>query len=192
MSEKPRPSEIDVDCSRVEATSASYQDAELHESDGRRLILEPNRGYFKFAWGFLAVGGLFIPLLVLINWRQAEGRGSALLVACGFLAVGAAMFSLRRRFVFDRETGELRMRSGLTARSLPLSDVRAVQVIHGGAHESSYGSRWESYQLNLVLGDERLERVNLSDQPNRTWAVTTGSRLAEFLDAPLLGLAEDD
>ncbi len=186
MTREPGPSEIEVDSSPVNCGAASWCDSQMH-SDEHRLVIEPNRGYFRVAWGALAFGGLLIAAAVLAANEPEPGRWGALLVGSGILAAGAAMIALRRRFVFDREAGELWMRPGLRSRTLPLSEVLAVQVISGGTHSGSHGMVWRTHQLNLVLDGERQERVNVSNQPDRAWAVLTGVRLADFLGVPLLG-----
>lgn len=184
MTRDPGFSERDgeIDRSPLNCEAAGWRDSQVR-CDARRLVIEPNRGYFRVAWAFLAMGGLGLPLVVLTN-RQEAGRDAVWLVAGVLLAVGAALLALRRRFVFDREAGTLWMRPGLRARTVPLSEVRAIQVVFGGSHRTS-DSAFASYQLNLVLGGGRPERVNVSNQPDLDWAVDAGMQLAAFLGVPL-------
>lgn len=183
MSEEAGPARV-IDSSPLNCMAASWRDAEVRGDNESRLVIEPSRGYFRIAWGLMAAGGLAAPLVVLVHGQQVEGRAGAWLIGGALVAVGTAMMALRRRFVFDREAGMLWMRPGLKARELPLSEVRAIQVVSGGCHATSRSS-FATYQLNLVLGHECPERVNVSNQPDLDWSVEAGARLAKFLDVPL-------
>ncbi len=73
MTREPGPSEIEVDSSPVNCGAASWCDSQMR-SDEHRLVIEPNRGYFRVAWGALAFGGLLIAAAVLAANEPEPGR----------------------------------------------------------------------------------------------------------------------
>src|SRR5436305_1532001 len=76
----------------------------------------------------------------------------------------------------------------------PLSDVLAVQLVRCTGGSETYGRMNvggmshdpPTYQMNLVLDDERQQRLCLSEDTN--WGATRadGAELASFLGVPLL------
>ena len=119
MTREPECSEIEVDSSPINCAAPSWRDSQMH-GDEHRLVIEPNRGYFRVAWGFLAFGGLGVPLMLLADLQEAARRGGGLVILGGVaLAVGAALIALQRRFVFDRGAGTLWMRPGSRAAAWP-------------------------------------------------------------------------
>jgi hypothetical protein len=87
------------------------------------------------------------------------------------------------RFAFDRATGQLTRKRGLCQKTLPLTNILAVQVLYVYHTSESDYSAW---QLNLVLDNPAEPRWNLSDHANRQATLDQADRLAEFLAVPLL------
>ena len=185
---------IEADPSPIDAPSQSFRDLRVLGIDDGRFAIGPSLGAWFFGWFFAAIGGL---VLTASGLKVSSDPSAWLAVGVGglFIVLGLAMLIDNRRFVFDLEARQLRVRSVLfgTIRARPLSEIHAVQVIEGGYHEGTGEDAisYDSYQLNLVLGEGRGGRINLSNHADRAWTVATGARLAAFLGVPCLGaLAE--
>jgi hypothetical protein len=107
------------------------------------------------------------------------GIGAVAAVACSLIVL------LGRRFEFDRRAAVWWVRRLGSGHHYPLDEIRAVQLIHGGWYGGGDRPRFNTYQLNLVLGDPDRPRVNVTNTAN--WEATWGmaSALSDFLGVPL-------
>ena len=105
---------------------------------------------------------------------------------------------------FDRRAGLLMFERRVGFRNLrrvectyQLEIIRAVQLLHNGhrslsetvgAGEQQWISNREfhGYELNLVVDDRAVPRVNLASLSDWQWIRETGSRLADFLGVPVV------
>ncbi len=71
-----------------------------------------------------------------------------------------------------------------------LSDILGVQLIHGGWHtvRNSNGTQnsYYTYQVNLVLNDEKEPRANLLNQSDFDSCWQCADQLADFLEVPFM------
>lgn len=132
-------------------------------------------------------------------WSLADDplSGAAQGLYCFFLGllcifVGPANILLPW-FRFDRMIGQWTYRQMWSWRSprlfplrRPLSDILAVQVLFGGFRNDSEDGTFETFQLNLVLRDERQPRMLLCAPSDCDWVLKIGRELADFLGVPLL------
>ena len=107
----------------------------------------------------------------------------AFIAACTsmiFLTVGILVWP--RRFEFDAATGQLRTSKLWWKWQRPLRDVLALQLID----EPRTRRIGITYQLNLVLDDERRPRVNLTNHTDLEATREVGREVARYLSIPLL------
>lgn len=120
----------------------------------------------------------------------ALGQRSQLIAApvCLFFGLVVAERWLRTsRYTFDQETRHLRYRLRFSwPQERPLDGVLAVQVLAGEVYSSDEGPDYQQYQLNIVLDDAALPRLNVSNHPDLDWTRAGGRQLADFLGIPLL------
>jgi hypothetical protein len=119
-----------------------------------------------------------------------------LLVRTGFASMRWITFDRRaRQLVFERRVGFRNQRR--IECTYPLDTVRAVQLLHSGRHSVSESQgageqqamsyrEFDSYELNLVLDDSAVRRLNLASLSDWQWIRETGGRIAEFLGVPLI------
>jgi hypothetical protein len=119
-----------------------------------------------------------------------------LLVRSGFASMRWITFDRRaKQLVFERRVGFRNQRR--IECTYPLATLRAVQLLHSGRHSVSEpqgaGDRqimsyreFDGYELNLVLDDSALPRLNLASLTDWQWIRETGGRIAEFLGVPLI------
>ena len=165
------------------ATKANYRTHSLHWASDQHLVLSPSLVNRGLALAFILVGALLLLTAITIPFAGQEALGKAVIAACGspiFLTIG--MLSWPRRFAFDAATGQLRTSKLWWKWQRPLRDVLAVQLIEDP------GTRpiGTTYQLNLVLDDERRPRVNLSNYTDQQATREVGREVARHLSIPLL------
>ncbi len=148
--------------------------------------------------GALVVGtGILFWFGTVWSFADDSLSGAVQGVFCFFLGllcffVGPASILLPW-FRFDRMIGQWTYRQMWSWRSprlfpqrRPLSDILAVQVLFGGVRNDSEDGPFETFQLNLVLRDERQPRMLLCAPSDCDWVLKTGRELADFLGVPLL------
>jgi hypothetical protein len=157
------------------------------------LVLQPSPQFRLYAVFCLFFGAL--PLWASVSHALA-GTGHAptlvmgAVVGCILILIGVGLW-VKRRMEFDRAAGQMRtyrdVGAGLSLgapRQRPLRDVLAVQLVRDPRRigERS-GTTW---QLNLVLDDERQGRMNLSNHRDPGATRADGAELARFLGVPFL------
>jgi hypothetical protein len=97
--------------------------------------------------------------------------------------------------IFERRVGFQNLRRA--ERTYPLESIRAVQLLHNGhrsvsetvgAGEQQWiaNREFDGYELNLVVDDRAVPRVNLVSLSDWQWIRETGNRLASFLGVPVV------
>jgi hypothetical protein len=127
-----------------------------------------------------------------------------LAIALLFFAGLSFELSRLRRVQFDRQAGQLLIqhRRGLRRafradHAYPLRSILAVQLLYSGRHsvtepqgagEQQTMSHREycGYELNLVLEDPHVPRVNLFSLADWEWVRRTGQAIGEFLGVPVI------
>jgi hypothetical protein len=194
----PRPSVAgigEVETSPLPAAAASFTSKKLVWESSTCLVLKPNLLMRLFSGTFAFVGGACL-IGFLANWEQMVRNSPSiwlfLLVGCGgpavCLVVGLTMY-VGRRIRFDRNEGEMSVRSVWSGWRRPLADIAAVQIISGGRHAfriQPRGPIYCTYQLNLVFNDAARTRCNLTNEIGADWACRHGHQLARFLNVPFL------
>jgi hypothetical protein len=120
----------------------------------------------------------------------------AMLVRSSLASMRWITFDRRaKQLVFERRVGFRNQRR--IECSYPLETIRAVQLLHSG-HRSvseSHGggdqqwtthSEFDGYELNLVLDDGAVPRLNLASLADWQWIRETGGRISEFLGVPVI------
>jgi hypothetical protein len=129
----------------------------------------------------LLLGGIFFD----VGGVPALFRYFLLVFCLAFAAVGVLLFIAAGRYEFDRDAGELKWHCCGMVWRRPLSDILALQILHGGHHRGN-NEGYDSWQLNLILDDEARPRWNLSDHGSLKATRRHAERLAEFLGVPAL------
>jgi hypothetical protein len=97
--------------------------------------------------------------------------------------------------IFERRVGFRNQRR--IECTYPLETVRAVQLLHSGhqsvsetqgAGEQKYTSyrEFDGYELNLVLENGSVPRLNLASLSDWQWIRETGGQIASFLGVPVI------
>ena len=173
------------------------------------LVIEPKRQSgtaqivgvpFMFlsaaAFPTLVVGLVGLPVWLAVVMSIA-------LLALLMVLVRAGLASLRW-ITFDRKANQLvfERRVGFRSRrrieyTYPLETIKAVQLLHSGHHSisDSQGAgeqqtishrQFHGYELNLVLDDSAVPRLNLASLTDWQWIRETGGRIAGFLGVPVI------
>jgi hypothetical protein len=105
---------------------------------------------------------------------------------------------------FDREAGQLVIerrvgfrREPRVDRSYPLESIRAVQLLFTGRHSVTEPQgagdqqtvsyrEFCGYELNLILDDPKVPRLNLFSFTDWEWIRRTGQAIGEFLAVPVI------
>jgi hypothetical protein len=98
-----------------------------------------------------------------------------------FFVSGLVLRTQPARFEFDRGTHRMRICRLGGRQERPLQQLLAVQVVTDPPRP-----RRTTYQLNLVLEDDRPGRLNLSNHSNCQATREAGAELARFLGVPFL------
>jgi hypothetical protein len=173
------------------ARAKGFRSMRLRRAGEDRLVLRPT-GLRLFALPWLIGGIVFTGMSIsqALSAPQAQrpiaaSFGAVLFLLPGvvFLASAVGCLVLPRTYVFDRAAGVLRVSRLGSRREWPLREVVAVQLVRQWG--SGRGPR-TTYQLNLVLVDDRPRRLCLSN--DNYWEATraAGAELAGFLGVPLL------
>ena len=157
---------------------------DLRQPNEQLLVIRPVR-FFPLLGAFFGLVFILVGAGILF----ASGHPGGWFVG-GIGAVFAVIFALigvlRRRFEFDRGAAVWRVRRLGSHRRYPLDQIRAVQLIHGGWYGGGDRPKFNTYQLNLVLTDPAVPRVNVTNTANWEATWNMASVLADFLDVPLL------
>ncbi len=156
------------------------------ESGGRLLVFKATKGGMAFGLLFLLVG---LAIVVFVLSQIITGQGFqlllvALLVGLPFLLVGLFLVRwLTRPRVFDLVSQEYYcgFNKSDSGQQTDLSRVKALQLITEEIKSSK--SRYNSYELNLVLNDTI--RVNVIDHGNYERILIDAEKLAKALHVPL-------
>jgi hypothetical protein len=191
--------EVVVDNAPLSAGASNFRTHVLVEPRARQLVLRPSAGYRLIAAVFAVVGGVAL-VIAGVLWSQ-HGPQIGCWVPAGFglifLAAGLLLWFLPRRHTFDADEGQMTTSGLFGSSSRPLTDVLAVQLLPGGWHTSSSdqhgsSSSYYTYQLNLVLDDDRTPRRNLLNHTHWESIGDAGRRLADLLGVPLLDLVSEE
>jgi hypothetical protein len=127
-----------------------------------------------------------------------------LLVLSFLLMLVRSQLSSLRWIRFDRQAGKLVIerrvgfcRQPRTDRTCPLKAIQAVQLLYSGRHSvtepQGAGERQTTsyreffgYELNLVLDDLQMPRLNLFSLSDWQWIRQTGQLLGDFLAVPVI------
>jgi hypothetical protein len=172
------------------------------------LVIEPKK---RAAWGLIAryvfvfLGGVLpsaIAVACEVRWWVAILIGVA--ATLPLILLVHSQLSRQRWIRFDRKAGQLvierRARFGRGRRiehAYPLRAIQAIQLLYNGRHSITEpqgpGERqlldhreFFGYELNLVLDDPRVQRLNLLSLSDWRWLRETGEYLAAFLKIPMI------
>ncbi len=159
---------------------------------GDLFVIKPTIGLRIFGIVFLLFGG--VPLAVMIYLFIENGARTEYWVVGGFgllfLLVGLGILLSPKRFEFDWINDVFRQRRPWTRQERSLSDILGVQLIHGGWHtvRNSNGAQnsYYTYQVNLVINDEKEPRANLLNQSDFDSCWQCADQLADFLEVPFM------
>lgn len=178
-----------VETTPLPATPATFRTTQLR-ADPQQLTFTPDLGWAPRLLGAALLGVVMVALVPLLGigvpWSADVNFLAAPLVLF-FGLVAAERWLRTSRFTFDRESRQLRFRLRFSwPRERPLDGVLAAQVLAGEVYSSDEGPDYQQYQLNIVLDDAVLPRLNVSNHPNLEWTRASGRQLADFLGIPLL------
>jgi len=185
---------VAVDTMPLPATPATFRSVRVSQPQPDRFTITPNTGFAP--WLLLGTALVAAANLLLhgLGWALPWPPEVALILwlLCLFFAfvVGERMLRVSS-FSFDRSAGQMRCRVRLSRHGRPLDDILAVQMLEGTVYSSDEGPDYTQYQLNLVLDDADMPRINVSNHPDLAWTQECGRRLADFLDVPLLEQVPD-
>lgn len=184
---------VHVETTPLPVGGSNFRDKTLVRPRERVLVLKPSRGMRLVAVLFLLLGAVPLALgTAFLLQRRFEPVGNWVLLGFGvvFSVSGLLLLLLPRRLEFDLDRGQLTQRRCGFARRRPLTDVLAVQLINGGWHTSRnpHGGQtsYFTYQLNLVLDDDRQPRLNLTNHTDWDSTWRSASDLAAFLGVTLM------
>jgi hypothetical protein len=156
------------------------------------LVLKPSLGMRVFAWAFLLLGTVPLAISSVFFFRHQMDTGFGVLVGFGiiFLVCGLLLLLLPSRQEFNLDKGQLIHRWLWIIRRRPLAEILAVQLIEGGWHtaKGQHGTQttYFTYQLNLVLDNESIPRLNLTNHTHWDSTWQSGRDLADFLNVPFM------
>lgn len=171
--------------------------------------VNPNRVEFKktimmkiFPWIFICFP-IIVFSIILYNGEIALNSQNIaspenLVVLVPFVFIGGGIFLLlktNKSIVFDKRYGYYWKGKSepetynLSANKnfIRLSDIHAIQLIReyirSSSGSSSSGSSYYSYELNLILKDER--RINVIDHGHKRSIIEDSQLLSDFLHVPV-------
>jgi serine/threonine protein kinase/WD40 repeat protein len=183
--------------------------ATLEQPDGHSLLLRPEDRHYRrvlrrfsggvgglVLFGAAAAVGLLRPGLLPLVGGCLTALFAILAGLCLFwlLLLDFSMLFGGRRVHFDANLRWMTFGPFWARQRRPLTDIVAVQLVSETVPERLPPSRERlpktaattRYQLNLVLDDPDLPRINVVDRDDRAWVEQAGKQLAEFLAVPLL------
>ena len=147
--------------------------------EDRTIVVKPIV-FFTWVGSVLGLTLLFTGTAISIASGNPAGlfvAGIGILIVFAFLLI--ALF--QARVEFDCARGLMLVKRLGMRRRHSLERVKAVQLIEGGWHTSANRPPFFTYQLNLVLDDPDVPRLNLTNASNWNATWTMGSELADFL-----------
>jgi hypothetical protein len=174
------------------------------------LVLEPKRqagpGQIVAKVVFVFIGGVLLMIpVVLLSFLSVYLAAFLVVAVFAFAAMIVRSSLSRMRWItFDRRAKQLVFERRVGFRNqrriectYPLDTVRAVQLLYSGRHSVSESQgagdqQWtmyrefDSYELNLVLDDSAVPRLNLASLSDWQWIRETGGWIAEFLGVPVI------
>lgn len=145
---------------------------------------------------------LLLGLLGVVSLTQPTGPDLGAAVLCltvggGFTAVSLTLLRCPT-VTLDRSTGVMSGgrvgKAAAPARSMPLRQVAAVQIVSGDV-SADEGPRFTTYEVNLVVSDPPGRRITLMSHAEQMHIRDDAAKIAEFLSVPLLdhrGAADED
>jgi hypothetical protein len=189
-----RTNQLMVSIEPLKSTSAAnFPTVDLAQVGPDSMVLRPAFQTRIFAAFFMMVGLGFGGLL---GFLAAQGQPLFYLAALSFpvpfLGIGLAVW-ISKCFEFNRATGLLSRKRGLSRREWPLSSIRALQIVYVPWESLRVWYGWDTgpdlsptWQLNLVLDNPQEQRLNLSEHTDKIATMVQAYRLAEFLGVPVL------
>jgi hypothetical protein len=151
------------------------------------LVLRP-RSLFTWVGLALVTGlGVFLILVWLLHGPGVLFEASGLIVVALVMLV-ASKPPLLYRDHFDRQAGQLTLGRFGRKRTYPLAKVLAVQLVPGGLIKNNQRL---IYQLNLVMADPFLDRLNLTNDSDLEWTRQAGRQVADFLGVAMIDQIAD-
>jgi len=178
--------------------SSNYRTHVFRELSPDEAVFRPTLRAYFVAGLIIAVAlgalGFMLPFAVL----EGSIAGAIICLAGGgvFLLTGWAFVPGRMRFIVNRSAGTVAI-TGIDRdqdeSSEPFSphDIVAVQICSRREDSSSTAS-YTARELNLVLKNPAVQRINLLCYSNRRALFEDAERLADFLGKPLLDHSGED
>jgi hypothetical protein len=182
---------------------------EIKRPSDDRLVIEPakrsgaaavTKGTFVFLGGVLP--GAIAHFLEVPWWGSAL---ISLVVLALLILMVHGMLSQLRWVRFDRAAGDLviegrggfLLREARVERRLPLKSILAVQLLYSGRHsvtepqgagerQTTSHREFFGYELNLILDDPRVPRLNLFSTSDWQWIREAGQAVGELLGIPVI------
>jgi hypothetical protein len=123
------------------------------------------------------------PVALALWWDKA-----VVLMIVALVKIAVSKRRLLYRDHFDRQAGQLTLGWFGRKRSYPLAEVLAVQLVPGGLIENNQRL---IYQLNLVMADPFLDRLNLTNDSDLEWTRQAGRQVADFLGVAMIDQIAD-
>ncbi len=167
----------------------------------RRSVAAQSVGVAFMFLSAAAFPSLVVGLLGLPGWMAI--MMSAVILALLVLIVRNSLSNVRwitfdrraKQLVFERRVGFRNQRR--IECTYPLETVRAVQLLHSGHRSVSEtqgagDQQWishrefDGYELNLVLENGSVPRLNLASLSDWQWIRETGGQIGQFLGVPVI------
>lgn len=136
-----------------------------------------------------------IPFMLLYTILGSVSPGGKRWLAYAFLTFMGLIFEsyglwillafCPTRFSFNRSLGRMTRKTLWSSDSHPISDILAIQLCYGGRHNTE-DSYYISCQLNVVLRDESMTRLNLAHEVDQHALCEMGERIAAHVGVPLV------
>jgi hypothetical protein len=181
----------EIDIPSVPIDSGSSSNVNVHrlvQVSPMKLVLAPGNGPLVWMGIFLFIGSTAFAVL-----RHRHFSFEVLLAfACGplFATIGLGVLGfIYKRFgtraIFDKSDNEVRItgsRHG-SGHRIPFHQICGLQFLDAGT-KGDEGS-WQAYQLNLVIQNGGIERINLLDNAAEETLRNFAQQIAAFLEVPL-------
>jgi hypothetical protein len=201
---------------RIRPSAGGVRVATVEQPDGHSLLFQPEAWHYRYVlrrflggvgavvfFGTAAAVGMLRPGLVPL---LGGGCSTWLFVGLACLSVFWLLlwdFSVlfgAGRVRFDADLGWMTFGTTWARQQRPLTDIVAVQLLSEVVPEPPppddekppKATATTRYQMNLVLDDPDMPRLNLADHGERAWTRQAGKRLADFLAVPLIDQIQDE
>ena len=183
-----------VDVNPLNSGGANFKTHALVKKSSSKLAYRPSIGGALFSFVFLAVGLCVVCLYIFSYFKLFSipfpGNWMMLLFGSIFGSVGGYLcYRSYMPRVFDKQLGlyyktykvDLQNSRKASNKQTPLNAIVAIQII--SEYISSSDSSYNSFELNLVLGDG--SRKNVVDHGNLKSIVDDAHIISEFLNVPI-------